>query len=465
MARCGSRRLHAARGTACLLVVVSALAASPTRAVETIVSFDDAGRLQRLTAQQRDELRLWPGRFPDFQEARIWRDEAGVERLQVVWREGSRWLQERFELAPAEAESLRAAVRNWLAMPALERPSAGMRTLLLSSTTLTGLGFFSWGIPRAAQTDGKTAVAIGMLSAGFSFALPYLATRKERVTPGMAQLGIAGLTRGIGYGALLHRAWAGPRGDSDGGIEAGVIGSLAGGTAGYLWARGARLDAGRAHLIEAGSDLGTLAAVEAALAFGLPAEGEEEDRSLEYASVLGGAAVGIAGAARRGADSRPTWGDAEILRTTSILAQGVMLTAWDLGTENRPTIAAAALTGSIAGAWLGDRLTDRPRFRASQAILLDLCTVAGGALALGGVYLSETDANSYDHEAYTVGATLGALAGYGLAYRAFVDDATGGEETSGSVREEAPHLSIMPALRATGSDGVPAVGLACGLRF
>jgi hypothetical protein len=136
-----------------------------------------------------------------------------------------------------------------------------------------------------------------------------------------------------------------------------------------------------------------------------------------------------------------------------------VLTAWDLGTENESTVAGAALAGSIAGAWLGDRLTRRPDFRVSQAVLLDLSAIAGGALVLGGVYLSETDSNSYDHEAYTVGATLGAVAGYVLAYRAFVDEAMSGSQ------DGATRISFTPRIGFGAGEPAPQFGLACTARF
>lgn len=450
-------------GALALVCATLALVLSPSPArpesPETVVPFDDAGRVVRLTPRQRMALDLWPGRYPHFEEARLLRDADGRERLQIVWRDGADLKQERVELSPQSADSIRAAVSAWLTRPTRDPYGSGPRTLLLSSATVTGLGFYAWAVPFAADLDGRSAVAAGMLAAGASFTIPYFATLHQPVTPGMAQLSIVGMTRGIAYGTVAYRTWHGPDPEGRDVAEAGVMGSIAGGTAGYLWARESALDPGRAHLIGNGSDLGMIAGLEFALALGLEAEEGEPDRSYEYAAVLGGAAVGIAGAVPYGSHRRPTWGDAELIRTTSLVTQGLALAAWDTGTDNVPSIAAAALAGSVLGAVLGDRLTDRPDFQRDQAILIDLCTIAGGALALGGVYLADDDSRPYGHETYTAWAAAGAAAGFAAAYAAFSDEAFGEKHADGA------RLSLAPRIGLGGGRGKLSAALAGTLRF
>jgi hypothetical protein len=410
---------------------------------EVIVPLDDAGTLLDVNAEVRRHLDLWPGLYPHFEEARLLRDEAGSHFLQVRWRDGSNLVQDRVALRPEEVDALRAKIASALAASSLksDEPMPNARIPLLAASTVVGLGFYSWGVPVATDLDDKSAVAVGMLCAGASFVVPYFATRHETVTPGMAHLGTCGLTRGIAYGALLHRLATGPRGDSDARGAAGVVGSAVGGVSGYLWARGAHLDAGRAHLIEAGGDLGTVAGIELAKAAHLRASYLEPDRGMEYVATLGGAALGIAAGAWRGAHSRPTWGDAEVLRTTSALTQCLFVTAWNLGTDNDRTLAGAALGGAALGTYLGDRLTDRPDFATGQAILLDLSTIAGGALALGGVYLADSGSNDLDSEEYLAGLSAGATAGYVLAYSAFAGKAVGRADSG------ALELGVLPYAR------------------
>lgn len=464
-----NRRLTWAALVVCGITGIGSLVGEPVLAAETVVPFDVGGRLLKLTAEQRAAIGLWPGRYPHFQEARLLADSTGVEWIQVLWRDGPSLRQERLQLSAAEAGELRGAVGNWLALAHTERASGGARTLLLTASTITGLGFYSWGVPYGSDANGKTAVAVGMLAAGASFVLPYVATLREPVTPGMAHLSTYGLTRGIAYGMLTHRTWHGPGTEGEDAALAGVIGSAISGVGGYLWARQAGLDGGRAHLIEAGGDLGTIAAVEANIALGIGEDdGDGPDRSLEYAVPLLGAGIGISAGAILGEFRRPTWGDGEVFRTSSILTQGLTLGLWNLGTENERSIAGAAIAGSVLGAYLGDRLSDGPDFRANQAILMDLSAIAGGALTLGGIYLASSSGDNED-EGYILGASVGATIGYALAYGAFVRDAVSGPDTGGTIARPADDrnftLSVHPRIRRVPNGDDPEVGVVCHLRF
>jgi hypothetical protein len=409
----------------CFLLCLMALPVIASAGTEVIVPWDDAGKVRRMSAELRSRLDLWPGLYPGFEEASLLRDETGAHLLQVVWRDGRIVVQNRVALRPGEVDSLRARISSALApeWDSREESAKNARVPLLVATTVVGLGLYSWGVPVATDLNGKTAVSVGMLCAGASFVIPYFATRHEVVTPGMANLGIYGLTRGIAHGAVLHRLVTGPRGDGGSRGGAAAAGSVVEGVAGYLWACDAHVDAGRAHLIEADGDLGAVAGIELAIAAHLRASYPEPDRGMEYAATLGGAAAGIAAGAWRGARSRPTWGDAEVLRTTSVLTQSLCIAAWDLATDNERAIAGAALGGAVLGAYFGDRLTDRPDFTVGQAVLLDLSTIAGGALGLGTAYLFDNRSEHFESEAYLTGTAVGATAGYALAYLAFAKKA------------------------------------------
>lgn len=455
----------------CTVLAVLTVLAPPLAiaGTETAVALDTTGTLFTVDAQTRAHLGLWPDLYPGFVEARLLRDESGSYVLQIEQRQGRHFVQDRAELRADEVEALRTRISGMLEAlgPKRDPRVADARVPLLTVSTAVGLGFYSWGIPVASNLDGRAAVGVGMLGVATSFLGPYLATRNEAVTPGMANLGAFGLTRGIAFGALSHRLVTGPRGDSDARLGAAAVGSALGGAGGYLWARSGRTSAGRAHLIEAMGDLGTLAGVELAIATDLRAGSDEADRGLEYASTLGGAAVGIAAGALRGSASRPTWGDAEVLRTTSLLTQCIFVSAWRLGTDNDPTLAGAALGGSLVGAVLGDRLTDRPDFGASQAILLDLSTIAGGALAAGLVYLVDDDgSNSVDSREYLVGFSAGATAGYALTYAAFSRTPARRSDSGSLEWGLRPCLSLGTVARGRDRSSIPlGLELAVAMRF
>src|SRR5438067_1869506 len=54
------------------------------------------------------------------------------------------------------------------------------------------------------SSDGKTEVGLYMLGAGASFLVPYLATRGEAITPGMADAWWYGSTRGALHGFFVY---------------------------------------------------------------------------------------------------------------------------------------------------------------------------------------------------------------------------------------------------------------------
>ncbi|MFN8547109.1 MAG: hypothetical protein U0527_03845 [Candidatus Eisenbacteria bacterium] len=309
-------------GALAFAAVDVALPHAASAAEETLIPWDNGGHVERLDARLRDRAALWPGHYDGFVEARLLRASDGTTVLQVLRRDHGQTMQERVPLEAAEVESLRAAVGGAIvALAQEEAQRVDARGPFLAATTLTGLGFYSWGVPVGAKLEGKAAVGTGMLCAAAAFAVPYAVSSQVHVTPGMAHLASSGLSRGAATGALVHRVVAGPQGDSDSGIAAAVVGSVAEAAAGFECARRFKLDPGRAHLIEAGGDLGALAGVETELAFRI-GEREEEtlpgggttsgaDRGMEYVTVLAGKFAGHAlgawygtRAARRGAMRR-----------------------------------------------------------------------------------------------------------------------------------------------------------------
>lgn len=423
-------RLLTSLALAAALSVASLAAFGQTRASEeALIPWDSGGHVERMDARLRERAALWPGLYDGFVEARLLRADDGTTVLQVLRRDHGQTVQERVALEAAEVESLRTLAGAAIVALAEENAQkADARGPFLTATTLTGVGFYSWGVPIGAKLEGKSAVGAGMLCAGAAFAIPYAISSQVQITPGMAHLASSGLSRGAATGALLHRAIAGPQGDGDSGIAAAVVGSVAEAAVGFEYARRFKLDPGRAHLIEAGGDLGTLAGVETEIAFQINRPKEEtlpgggtttsgSDRSTEYVTILAGKFVGHALGAWYGARADATWGDAEVFRTASLLCQLTALTLWDQGTENKEAITGAVLGASLVGPYVGHRLTRGTDFRPTPAVLVDLSTIAGGALGMAGVFLLAQD--DPEREQYLLAGTTGALAGFALSYAGF----------------------------------------------
>jgi len=107
-------------------------------------------------------------------------------------------------------------------------------------------------------------------------------------------------------------------------------------------------------------------------------------------------------------------GEAEVVRTTSLIGSALLAAAADAFTDHGDTICGWLLAGGLAGAWAGDLLTREQPFSPGQAALVDLSTVAGAAFGIGATYLLGSS-SSGDHEPFVVSGSIGAATGFGAA--------------------------------------------------
>ncbi|MFN0150097.1 MAG: hypothetical protein ACKVU1_05195 [bacterium] len=322
------------------------------------------------------------------------------------------------------------------------RLSAGRASLLTGSAILS-LGFYSWVVPVALNLDARAAVGTGMLSAASGYFVPLLLTGRENVTTGMSNLAFYGGTRGIVHGLAIHDWIAGEDADyfyddlglpaldyddngDDSRFGATAIGSVCEGVAGYFWARQAGLDAGRTQTIAVAGDFGILWGLGAAE---LLDDDVDDERRLRGAAITLASAATLAGGALVAERRDYSWGDAEVVRTTGLVAAGLAAATYDLadgddddgGRDAADPFVTAAMAASLAGIVVGDRLVADAEFSAGQALLADLGTLAGGALGLAAAYLVTRDTD--DSAPFTLGAALGGVGGFALTYRLTRPDA------------------------------------------
>jgi hypothetical protein len=311
------------------------------------------------------------------------------------------------------------------------------RYVLLVGTTLVGLGLYGPTLPILVDSDSdKTNVGLYMLGAGTSFFLPYMLTRDEPVSWGMADAWLYGSTRGALHGFFVLGLG---KSDSDTVTDKQVfsaltLGSLAEGTAFTLWARETDASAGLTNSMGRGSDFG--------IGYGLGLTSlvlPDDSLTLRWASASGliGAGVGYGAGWYYGQLRKPTWGDIEVLRTAGIL--GAYTSAVPLiyaEADNRRVIVATLLAGATAGLVAGDRLLDGRDFTAGQGIITELSTLAGGLAGAGLGYLLAPETTDGDTEAKIIatGAILGATGGFLLTYL--------GLDTKVQVTEQAPAVTL-----------------------
>jgi len=386
---------------------------------EILVSFDRDGKVTKLDAATA-ELSLPPDLDRSgWVEGTLWRTADGGFVLQIFRQAGAQSVQDRVRLTDAEVEGIRARLESLATTDTTRDPSLPSapgrldrrgRAMLLTGGALLGVGFYSWSVPLGADLEGKTAVGVGMLSAAAGFALPYLATQRGEVTPGMTNLALWGATRGALHGFLLRRATERRyEPDDDPRAAAAAIGSLVEGAAGFVLAKQTDLSAGDAHMIGVGGDFGLISGFAFNEMFQVDA-GDYGDEREASATFLIASALGVAGAAIAAPRTDWTWGDAEVFRACGLIGAAVGTSIATIVTDEGRPVSAAALAGAGVGMFLG-RLHLRDReYRPNDAVLVELGSVAGAALGAGAAYLLSKE--NQDESLYISIGTLGALGGF-----------------------------------------------------
>ncbi|HWV55889.1 MAG TPA: hypothetical protein VNZ57_00330, partial [Longimicrobiales bacterium] len=322
--------------------------------------------------------------------------------------------------------------------------------------------------------DSRTAVALYMLTAAGSIAVPWIATRNSPVSQAMADLSRHGATRGIIRGLMLEWLFRGdevthddaPVVDTDTRDEqrvaAAAVTSVVESVLGYWWARAAGMDRGMAYSVGNGSDFGMLAGLAAT---GLIQPNDFDSNRLLPALVLlgaaGGAPIGAWAAQARGYSH----GDAHVMRTTGLLGAGAGLMVADLlGADTERPIVAGATIGGLGGLILGDRLARPVDLAIGPARLVQLATAAGAAVGLGTAYLLSDDDWSDSPTAFLTLGTLGGGAAFALTYRAFARSAPAGSGERSNLR-----IDVFPTgtfgNATQGSTGGPRLGAAVNVRY
>ena len=363
---------------AALLSIILGLVAPVVHAQEVQVPLDRSGRIQRIDSELARRLGMLLDRYPGFTEARLFRAADSTFVLEVTMARGGQVLRERVPMSAAGADSLRAQVS---ALVAEKAPAAALnqegRALLVSMTTLMGLGFYGWALPLSSDASGETGTAIYLLTAGGSFFLPLLATSGQPVTWGTTDLALYGATRGIAHGVFAYELFAGDGSNGDAALASSVAGSLIEGVGGYLWARGANLRAGSTTAIGALGDFGLLEGV------GLAHLADYFDGNHDAqaaGTILAGSALGLAGGAMLAGHRDYSYGDARIMRDGMLLGSCLSLMVVDWFNPSDNTYRTGAMLGGVVGLVGGDRLVRDTEFTAGQSWLVTLGLVAGGAV-------------------------------------------------------------------------------------
>jgi hypothetical protein len=399
---------------------------SVSTAQEVQVPLDREGKIEVIDPGLETKLGLFTT-YQDFREARLFQISDSSYVLEITYQLAERTMKTRLPQSASQVADLREKVsqRKTEQAPETRLNHEGRAWLLVGSAALS-LGYYGWAVPVALQVDdGKTAVALYMLTSGAGFFVPLALTSSIDVTDAHAILYVYGGTRGILHGVFLNNLLFGGDATARGGITWGMLGSIGESIAGFSLA--SKKTAGTASTIGVCGDIGLGLALGTSGLLDFYDSGQE--RALA-ATILLGSGVGFVAGSLLAKDQPYTRGDSFVLEATSLLGAYIPLATLDLfGVKGGKTFTAASMAGAVAALYVAHGYLLRGKdFTTGQGIMIQLGTLGGGLMGAGIAYLLSSDRG--DATLFLTSSAIGALGGFALTYGQFSGQAQTKESSS-----------------------------------
>ncbi|MDH7515504.1 MAG: hypothetical protein QHI48_06505 [Bacteroidota bacterium] len=376
------------------------------QAQEISVPIDADARFERITPDLEREILLFP-EYPDFRDARLFLRPDSTFVLIVEYGRNDSLLHVERLMTKEEVSAFRAEVTGRVRrrVPIASVGGEGRTAFLV---TTTGLSTFLYGllVPSVLEIqDGNEKVGTYLVTAGAGFFVPYLFTRRARVTDAMAVLALQGGVRGALDGLLAAHFLDIDDGTAVSGFVLGA--SVAELLAGYGIAQASHMEAGKAGIISVGGNFG--------LGVGLSVAVMVDPKALDKGNALGatgaliGTAAGYASATLMAKKSSYTSGDVDVVSTAGLLGAGWGLTfLTHLERGNERTVACFLSTGAVAGLTVGHFIQRERDFRGVHGTYLRVGTAVSWIAGAGfGTLLSLH--NDYNESARIILTTASSL--------------------------------------------------------
>jgi hypothetical protein len=405
-----------------LLIAVT----SVSKAQEVQVPLDREGKIEVIDSGLEKKLGLFT-MYQDFREARLYQISDSSYVLEITYQLAERTIKTRLPQSASQVADLREKVSQRITVQAPEtRLNHEGRAWMLVGSAALSLGYYGWAVPVALQVeDGKTTVALYMLTSGAGFFVPLALTNNIDVTDAHAILYVYGGTRGILHGVFLNNLLFGGEATARGGIAMGMVGSLVESIAGFSIA--SKTTAGTASTMGVCGDIGLGLALGTSGLLDFYDSGQE--RALA-ATILVGSGVGLVAGHLLAKDQPYTRGDAFVLEGTSLLGAYVPLAMLDLfNVKSGKTYTAVSMAGAVTGLYLAHGYLLRGKdFTTGQGIMIQLGTLGGGLIGAGIAYLLSSDRG--DGTLLLTSSAIGAVGGFALTYGQFSGQAQAKESSS-----------------------------------
>ena len=392
-----------------------------TYSQEIQTPLDSQGKIETIDSDLEKKLGLFPG-YSNFEEAQLFQISDTTYALEIYYQPGDKIYKARLPMTMEEVQEFQKLVSQRMMdeVPRVMLDQDG-RSKFIASIMGLSLGFYGWAVPAALDVDdGKTVVALYMLTGSAGFFLPFSMTRDKPVTDASATLCLYGGTRGILHGIEFACLFA-DEPDEQGAIASGLLFSLAEAFAGYKLAGKNKYSTGTTEVIGVGGDFG--------VGFGFGTAHllnfiDDENGQGIAGSVLLESGLGLLAGHWMASQQSYTRGDANVLGAAGLLGAYLPLAIVDMAASDQDkAYTAAAMTGAIAGLSFGHHLVKGKDFSTGQGSLVALSQCAGGLLGLGLAYLIAPE--DKDNSAFFLSSSsIGAATGFWLMYRALKDDAS-----------------------------------------
>ena len=294
----------------------------------------------------------------------------------------------------------------------LEEQKEG-RTLLVVSSTLTGLSLYGPGTARLLDIESGAQVAgLEMLIGGGSFVGALLATKNHRLGAGRSSLiltgGMAGTLYGFGLPVLFESE------NDKAYFASAMIATPIGGLIAHRLSSHRWFNEGESHTISRGGFVGGLYGL--AIPYLINIEDLENwtQGKIYVTSAMIGVPVGVWTTSKLIYGKPINEGRASLLSlggtVGSCYAMGIV-SLMDMDASRAYVL--AAMLGLPVGAYLGYKFTVGQEYTTGRAVLVQVGAYAGALFGTGFPLMADADS----HKPYVVASILGSAGGMWLAHR------------------------------------------------
>lgn len=394
-----------------VFLTISFLATATSQEMQ--VPLDEEGKIELIDHELDSKLLLFR-QISGFEHARLFQLPDTSFVLETWYHEGGRKFKTREVLSTVQAGELRRKISERIRR---NDPAAGLnqegRSKLVGAITGLSLGFYGWAIPTILKIESASATfGTYLLIGAGGFFLPYSATQQSEISDEAATFFIFGSSSGIAHGFLFHNLVFGNEATFRGMLVSSIAFSIAEGAITFNLASKYKMSAGRVEVIGSMGDLGFVYGT----GFNYLSDLSFSNNRRAYSgSIIAGSALGVLAGAILTADEPYTRGDANILRTSSVLGAYLPMAALGIaGTVGGKRYATVAMIGGAVGTIIGHSLLKGKDFTTGQGVYVSLGAVGGGLVGLAFPVLVQAQ-----REVLLSLSSIGAVAGFVLMYQAY----------------------------------------------